>query len=193
MVHNTIILIGWSLLYATMVHAHPHVWIYAKTTFLIHNKTVTGIIVEWEFDDFYGNTLIADFDKNRNYRFEAKEIKALKRKAFQKTAHQNYFTFVKINGKLMRRLVPTEFHASIDYGKVNYRFALHFPKPVNPRHSRVTVTYYESSYYIDVTGDKVSEKSDGSLVCTSDIVEDSSVTIYYNSINPLMATLRCRT
>jgi len=174
--------------------AHPHVWIDAVTTFVVKAGMVTGIRVEWTFDEFFSTTLLDDFDVNRDKRFDAKEIAALEKDAFGRTAAQGYFTFVKVDGAALKGLAAKEFTARVDKGIVHYSYLLPFPHPVDPRKAALTVTYYEDSYYIDVAPAEhgpVRFDGDGSLTCTGTVAEDPKTTIYFNSVHPLTVTLHC--
>lgn len=172
--------------------AHPHVWIETVTGFIADHGKVSGLRVTWTFDKFFSATLLDDFDSDRDKRFSRKEVGDLEREAFRNTAKQNYFTFVKTDGVLMKGLVPRDFDARVDNGIVTYAFTLPFPQPAEPQ--RLSVTYYEDTYYIDVApaekGGAVME-GDGSLACSGAVAPDPATTIYFGSVHPLTVTLRC--
>ena len=167
--------------------AHPHVWITTETKFVAHQGAITGVRVGWTFDEMFSATLFEDFGK----KFGPKEIAELEKTAFRRTEKQNYFTFVKVDGKLLSGLKATEFTASVDKGRVRYQFLLRFPKPVNPRETSISIIYYEDTYYIDVNPKTVGMEGDVSLTCKGTIAEDKNTTIYFGMVHPQMVTLHC--
>ncbi|MBF0562112.1 MAG: DUF1007 family protein [Alphaproteobacteria bacterium] len=171
--------------------AHPHVWVTTVTRFIVAKGAVTGIRVEWAFDEFYSSSLIEDYTDHHDVKFDAKDVAALKKGAFQRTAGQNYFTFIKVDGKLLTDLIPSEFNATVVKGIVHYQFLLPLRAPVDPRRHPLTVTYYEESYYVDVTPEAAHIEGDGSLVCKTTIAEDPNTTIYFGMVKPMMVTLHC--
>ncbi len=174
--------------------AHPHVWIDAITTVVVAKGMVTGIKVEWVMDTFFSETLLKDFDLNKNHKFDKNEVADLEREAFSNTAKQSYFTFVKADGVIVKTQKPKEFNAWIDKDVAHYTFLIPFAKPVDPKASALTVTYYEDTYYIDVgppKADAVRFEGDGSLSCTAHVAEDPKTLIYFDSVHPLMVSVHC--
>ena len=180
----------WSL----PAKAHPHVWIDATAIFVVADGAVTGIRMEWRFDEFFSASLFDEFDKNRNHRFEPDEIAALEQGAFANTAKQNYFTFIKAGGKTVATAPAAEFTARVDGKVVVYSFLLPLAQPIDPRRTVLTVTTYEDTYYIDVAPaahHPVGFEGDNSLVCKGTVAPDLKTKIYFGSVNPLMITLHC--
>jgi ABC-type uncharacterized transport system substrate-binding protein len=190
------ILLGLAFFVAPIVaQAHPHVWVDTDTTFVIKDGTVVGLKVGWKFDEFFSSSLLADYDKDHNKHFDAQEIAQIEQKAFNNTALQNYFTFVKVDGVLLKDLKARDFTASVDpKGIVRYQFSLPFPTPIDPKLATVSVTYYEDTYYVDIAPgekDSVHVDSDGSLSCTGSVAPDMTTTIYYGTIHPNSVILHC--
>ncbi|MBI5121027.1 MAG: DUF1007 family protein [Rhodospirillales bacterium] len=174
--------------------AHPHVWVGTAFSFVVAKGTVTGLRVEWAFDDFFSSSLLADFDVNKNGRFEAEEVKVIEKKAFAKTGEQNWFTYIKLGDKTLKGLVPKEFSVDIRKKEVVYSFLLPLPEPVDPRKTPISVSYFEESYYIEMLPpkkDPVRFEGDGSLSCSAKADEDKSVKFYFNSVSPMRVTLKC--
>jgi len=184
----------FALVCARPAGAHPHVWIDTTASFVIAKGAVTGVRMEWKFDEFFSATLFDDFDKNHNRRFEPAEVAALEKGAFSNTAQQNYFTFVKADGKAVELRKPKDFTVRVEGDKVIYSFLLPFARPLDPRQAVLTVTTYEDTYYIDVAPaprDPVRFEGDTSLSCKGVVAEDPNSTIYFGSVHPLMITLHC--
>ena len=180
--------------WAAPARAHPHVWIDTTTTFLVSEGTITGIRVRWKFDSFFSTTLLDDFDKNRNKRFDGKETAELEKGAFAPTGRQNYFTYVKVDGKLLHGLKAKEFAAHVESGAVFYSFVLGLPEPVDPRRSVLTITFYEDTFFVDIApaeGEPSRFDGDGSLACKGVVAPDPETTIYFGQVHPLTLTVQC--
>ena len=174
--------------------AHPHVWIETTTSFVVAEGTITALRIEWKFDEFFSTSLFDEFDLNHNRRFEPAEITALEQGAFNNTAQQNYFTFIKVGGKKVATQKASEFTARVEGKAVVYSFLLPLAKPVDPRQNVLTVTTYEDTYYIDVAPaprHAVAFEGDNSLSCKGTVAEDPKTKIYFGSVNPLMITVHC--
>jgi tRNA threonylcarbamoyladenosine biosynthesis protein TsaE len=173
---------------------HPHVWVDTVTTFEVKDGAIVGMRVDWKFDEFFSSTLLEDYDKNHDNQFDAQELAVLEQKAFKNTAKQNYFTFVKVNGQLVPNPPAEDFTAHVEKKIVYYDFRLPFPKPVDPRADKLTVTYFEDSYYVDIAPaahDPVHFEGDNSLDCTAKVAEDLTTTIYFGQIHPLTVMVHC--
>src|SRR5687768_5302191 len=71
-----------AFLSAGAAEAHPHIWIRGKATLQFEQGKVVALAHEWTFDDFFSNALIQDFDKNKDKKLDADEIKAMHDNAF---------------------------------------------------------------------------------------------------------------
>lgn len=187
------IILGGSLGDGGPARAHPHVFVDTVTSFIVADGHITGLRLHWRFDAFFSAALIQEFHTGSARVLSPVAVKALESGAFQATADQNYFTHVKLNGKPLTGLTPRDFTARIDGEQIIYEFALPLPRPVDPRTTRLSVSYYESSYYVDVVPteiDPVKFIGDGSLRCRFDVREDKSVTIFYG-VHPAEVALSC--
>lgn len=132
------------------VEAHPHVWIDANLTFVFDQKMLTGVQVEWTFDDIFSTLVIREHDKNHNKKLEPAEIESVRNEAFIATKDYGYFTHISLGGKKAQTGEARDFTAEIVKGKLVYRFTLPLAQPVDPVATGVSVLTYDESFYVDV-------------------------------------------
>ena len=71
--------------------AHPHIWIDNQIILSGTGGKIKSIDAHWQFDEVYSTQIRAEFDINRNNKFDADEIKAIQANAFGALAERNYF------------------------------------------------------------------------------------------------------
>ncbi|MGE5515202.1 MAG: DUF1007 family protein [Bacteroidota bacterium] len=181
-----------AVLWLSSAQAHPHVFVETVTTFVINGGKVTEIRLHWTFDDFFSATLLGTFDKNGNAVFEPAEAKDLEQGAFLGSA--SGYVHVKVDGKEVKGLKPRGFSPSVADGRVAYDFTLPLARPIDPRATRLTVTAFESSYYVDLSPSKdnpVRMEGGGLEGCRGLVEDDASESIYFGAVSPPMARLQC--
>jgi ABC-type uncharacterized transport system substrate-binding protein len=179
---------------AAAAEAHPHIWIRATATLQFENGKVTGILHEWVFDDFFSNALIADFDKNKDMKFDAAETKELEANAFVALKDFSYFTHVRVNEKPVKIEQTRDFAPSIKDNRVTYRFVVVLPQPVDPRTERFDTGVYDDSYYVDVEVNPslgVKLAGGGSEACKFALVEDKNAPLYFGATFARRIEIRC--
>ncbi|MBM3485890.1 MAG: DUF1007 family protein [Alphaproteobacteria bacterium] len=179
---------------AAPVCAHPHVWITNITTFLFDKGRVVGLRLDWTFDDIFSDFLIAEFDKNKDGRFDEAELAEVKRKGFDNLKEHNYFVVVRLGPETFRPDDVAGFAARIDGRLVHYRFEVHLREPVAPSAKPVRVSVYDESYFVEVLldrNDPIRFEGVPSGICRYAIGEDKENRIYFGLIHPLQATLAC--
>jgi ABC-type uncharacterized transport system substrate-binding protein len=167
------LIFGW----AWPAQAHPHVWIDANVTFVFDQKMLTGVRVEWTFDEIFSTLVIREHDKNKNKKFEDSEIESVRRDAFVATREYNYFTHITVAGSKAAIADAADFKADIVKGKVVYRFTLPLAAPVDPSEKPVIVKAYDETFYVDIgleTGDPVRFSGMPQGLCFFDIGTEPS-------------------
>jgi ABC-type uncharacterized transport system substrate-binding protein len=193
---SKIVLLAFALaLFAGRADAHPHVWIKATATVEFHDGKIVGVLHEWAFDEFFSSTLISDFDKNQNKKFDPDEIRELHDHAFIALKDYGYFTHIRIDHKEVRITATKDFFAMIRDGKVVYRFFAELPKPVDPRKQHFDTATYDDTYYVDVAinpehGTRLS--GPGSKGCEARFYTDKSSPIYFGLIFVHRAEINCK-
>lgn len=176
--------------------AHPHAFIVQRLSVRFDKKGMAGIRVRWKFDEMFSNLLVEEHDNNRNGSLEADEITRLKHNAFDPIAQQNYFTFIKIDGRPFDVKFVADFVATLANQRLTYEFTVpcHVSAAVHPK--KITIGCYDPSYYTAIF---FARKAPVTLVggdtfdIKTAIREDSDTAIYFNLIHPWALFLSFRT
>lgn len=182
-----------SLAWSQPARAHPHVWVDVAIGFVFENGRVTALAMEWTFDQFFSNMLLADFDKNKDKRFDAAEAKALHDGAFVALKQAGYF----IHARGAQPVEVTEvrdFTAAVSWDQVTYRFVARLAEPLDPRAQPLMVGVYDETYYIDLAlADKnpIALLGEGGKGCRHEIVEDKETPLYFGMVFPKVVRLAC--
>ena len=105
---------------------HPHLWIDCQLNFLFNKTELYAVLINWEFDDIYSQSIILDYDKNHNKKFENKEVEKIYKNAFEATKHFHYFTFFSIqpenspNFYILPEVISKDDHQQYVFNKLNF-------------------------------------------------------------------------
>lgn len=174
--------------------AHPHVWIDNVTTFRFAQGRIVAIRLRWTFDEMFGGSIIGQFDKNRNKRFEPQEMEALKKGAFDNLEGFGWFTHLTVDMKPVPVKAVTDFKASVENGRLVYEFTIPVDPPVDPLTARVGLGIYDPEFFVDVeVGGRESVRYEGleGLACRTNVAENARNPIYGGQVNPMETILTC--
>lgn len=178
-----ILLIAW----VAPAAAHPHIFIVQRLEVVFDEKGLAGFHVRWKFDDMFAGMIAEDHDRNHNGRLEPDEVQSIRENAFSYLAEFNYFIFVNIGNKPFKVKYTTDFTATLEDGRLEYRFFV----PCHVRAARnvknITVATYDSSYYTAIFFAKnrpVSLTAADACEVKTAIREDPATTIYYGMVHP---------
>lgn len=175
--------------------AHPHVWINAVATFVFERDALTGIRLEWSFDEFFGDFVIHDFGlAGLEGELGAEERALLQDNAFSALSEFDYLTHIRIDGEAVAVADARDFSAAIENGVLVYRFTAALPEPVDPRAHEVSAGLYDDTFYIDVMLDEADPVRFDGLpdgTCRFRIREDEGNAIYFGLVYPLVIDLDC--
>ncbi|WP_239988748.1 DUF1007 family protein [Paramagnetospirillum kuznetsovii] len=182
------------LLATLPARAHPHVLVDVHALVEFKDGKIVSLFMGWKFDPVYSSTLFKDFDKNKNGKLDAAEIRDIEANAFRDTKDQSYFTYGQVDGKPIQWKDATDFNVIGMKDSLLYAFRLSFPEPVDPRKHAVSVTTYEETFYIDMDfpNDKAATlNGEGSQGCKVTIAPDHGNTIFGGVVTPKRATVTC--
>ena len=167
--------------------AHPHVFIVQRIKVIFDDNGLSGFKIRWDFDDMFTSMIAGDYDKNQNGLLEPDEVSVIKEEAFSYTSNQDYFTFIKIDGKPFKVRYVKDFSAQLNDNKLVYEFFI--PCHVRAASSMKQVivasydpTYYSAIYYADKNPASL-EKGEKFRV-KSAIRQDASTSIYFGMVHP---------
>jgi tRNA threonylcarbamoyladenosine biosynthesis protein TsaE len=174
--------------------AHPHVLVDVHALVEFKDGRIVSLFMGWKFDAVFSASLLKDFDKNKNNRLDADEIKDLEREAFQDTRPQAYFTYARTGSDPVVWPVATDFKLVAVKDSLMYAFRLPLPRPVDPRKEAFSLTTYEETFYIDMdfpTDNAVTVNGEGAAGCKATIAPDHGNTIFGGAVTPKRATVTC--
>ena len=166
--------------------SHPHVFITQRIKIIFDEQGLAGFRINWTFDDMFTSMIVGDYDQNKNKILEKSEVALIKKEAFSYLSSSNYFTFVKINGKVFDVKFIQNFSAKL-HEKLVYNFFIPCHVAATSKLKNVCVVSYDPSYYTAIFfADKHSISSEHSQAfkIKTLIKEDQSTSIYYDQVNP---------
>lgn len=178
-----------------VVGSHPHSFIDNTITYVFNDNKITGIEVNWLFDELYSQTIISDIDKNKNKKFDPDEVKTIQNGYFTNLKNFNYFASIKIGKENLNITSVKNFNASIKKGVVNYSFLIPFDKPVDPLKTPILTSFYDKNYFIHVYFNEknpVKYKGTKTLKCSHKLYEDTTTSYYFGMLNPEQIKLICK-
>ncbi len=167
--------------------AHPHIFIVQRLDVVFDDKGLAGIRIRWKFDDMFAGMIAEDHDRNHNGHLEHDEVKSIRENAFSYLAEHNYFVFITIGNKPFKVNYTTDFTATLQDGRLEYRFFVPCHVRANRNVKKITVATYDPTYYsaIFFTKNKpVSLTAADACEVKTAIREDPATTIYYGMIHP---------
>ena len=133
-----------------VAYSHPHVFIHNTLEIVFDQQGLAGVRVQWVFDEFFSSMIADEFDKNHNNRLEKPEITDIEKKAFANLVKFNYFSFIKINGKVFTVEYVRDFSASLAGGNLMYSFVIPCHVKGTTAFKEFVLSQYDPSYYTRV-------------------------------------------
>ena len=128
--------------------AHPHLWIDGTVGLTTEGSTLTGLEVEWLFDEFNSADMIFSFDEDLNGTFSDSEVEFLRLNAFDHLRQADYFTLMFQGIGRVEVGDATEFSAEIRDGRLVYSFTIPLDIQLLDANN-LTVALFDPSYFID--------------------------------------------
>ena len=179
---------------AQPARAHPHVWIDNIATFTFKQGKIASIRLNWTFDEIFSASIIAQFDKNKDRKFDTAELEALEKGAFSNLKSYGYFTYVTVDDKPVPTERVTGFTARIEKDHLVYEFTVPLDRPVDPISQRFTLSVYDLEYFVELDmGGRNGARYDGDagVVCAATVAENPNKRIYSGQVIPLEMRLKC--
>lgn len=176
--------------------AHPHIFIDARVTLHMAAGRIVAITQHWTFDPVFGGVVIHAHDRNRDGELDAEEAKLVRRGAFDALKDFGYFTAVRIGGEELKSGTVDDFAASVENGRLAYRFRLTLPRPVDPRTDDPAFLFLDKSYYVAVDlarRNPVTFAGAAPAGCRPVVRDDSENPIYFGLVVPRMLNFDCPT
>ena len=134
---------------ATPASAHPHVWITMRSDVVFNDKgEVSGIAVEWAFDDGYAQVALDGLDTNGDGVYSQSELEPLTLENLKSLKDYNYFVVPRVNGKIVAIGDPVDYGQIYSNGKLELHFTVPLIPPVNPHKVAFQYKVYDPEFFI---------------------------------------------
>ena len=181
--------------FSVNVYAHPHIFMDCGSAFVFGNEGLSGVRLKWIFDEFYSETIMLDFDVNKNGFLEDKEVRKVEKESFSNLKNFNYFTRLSGSGKDFEVKNVSNFSAVFSSGIVTFEFFIPFEVKSSEQYKNVVLAVYDGTYYTDVAfpvkTPVVFEKAEG-LDCEYMIEPDKKYSYYFGEIIPKVIKMKFR-
>jgi ABC-type uncharacterized transport system substrate-binding protein len=172
--------------------AHPHVWIETRANFVFDQGRMTGVDLDWLFDEMFSAAMVEDFDHGHKGHFDAKDIADLQQQVLPGYADFAYYTHIRIDGQEVKIGKTDNFTASLEKGQVRFKFRALLPEPVDPAKHKIEAGLYDETFFVDLglAADKPIGFT-GTDKCTATIAEDPAHKIYFGQVVPEVIRIAC--
>ncbi len=124
--------------------AHPHTFIDVYPTISVKDGVAKTIHFKWKIDEMTSSMLIMDVDSNGDGKLSAKENKFIQDNYFTIFEDYNYYTQIKIDGKLIPFPKVKNFKATIEDFRVCYSFEIEGDFEIK----KTTLEFGDSDFYV---------------------------------------------
>ncbi|MGE0004730.1 MAG: DUF1007 family protein [Parvibaculaceae bacterium] len=137
------------LISAAPVLAHPHVWISMRSDVVFNDRAeISGIAVEWTFDDGYTQMALDGLDTNGDGVYSQSELEPLTQENLKSLKDYNYFIVPRVDGKVVGITEPAEYGQIYSNGKLALHFTVPLASPVDPRRVEFLYKIYDPEFFI---------------------------------------------
>ena len=134
---------------AAPAFAHPHVWIAMRSDVVFNDKgEVSGIAVEWTFDDGYAQVALDGLDTNGDGVYSQSELEPLTTENLSSLKDYNYFIVPRVNGQIVPMAEPVDPGQIFSNGKLELHFTVPLATPVDPHKVEFQYKVYDPEFYI---------------------------------------------
>lgn len=138
-----------SSLAATRAHGNPDIWVDAGMTFEFENHQVTGLTFVWRFDPYYSSRAMQLHDHDRNGALGPVEARKLRTESFDPLARFDYYVHVWAQGGKLEGHEVDHFAASVEGGRLVYKFSVPLIPPADPNDDPVIVSLFDQETVVD--------------------------------------------
>lgn len=147
------LLLPWFLLLVLppLLPAHPHVWIDAHGELHFDDDGLAKVEHRWIFDELFTESVLLDFDTNRNRRIEPRENREIEAGAFSNLQYYDYFTHLTVDGRELPVSEVQGFTATVENDRLVYRFEIPVDLDVRNSWRRLSFGVWDDTYFVEVS------------------------------------------
>ena len=124
--------------------AHPHTFIEVYPTLHVEDKKITNIHFKWVLDEMSSTILIMELDSDGDGKISKNENDFIEKEYFSMFEDYGYYTFIKVDSKLISTPKPKNFKATIENNRICYSFDIE--KDFNIQNT--IFDFADTSYYV---------------------------------------------
>jgi ABC-type uncharacterized transport system substrate-binding protein len=130
--------------------AHPHVWVTMRSDVVFGaGGLLTGINVQWTFDDAYAQYALDGLDANGDGVYAQDELAPLTRSNLEVLRDYDYFAAIRFNGEKQAIADATDYGQIWSAGKLQLYFHVPLKQPIDPLGGEVVVKVYDPDFFVD--------------------------------------------
>jgi ABC-type uncharacterized transport system substrate-binding protein len=174
--------------------AHPHVWVTGAANLQFADNKLSRVGMRWQFDGFFSQVLLGDFDTSKDGTLDDAERAAMKEQVFTSLKEFGYFTHLSVDGKETTFDRVENFTTSVDKGELVFMFDLVPAAPLDIS-AETQLSVYDPSIYVDIIlgGDKpvtLSGIADGK--CNWTFASGDEISNADGMVTPQLVKLACK-
>ncbi|MFP4330244.1 MAG: DUF1007 family protein [Spirochaetaceae bacterium] len=131
--------------------AHPHVWIDSRTEVYFDADRLDRLVHHWTFDELFSQSVLLDYDTNRNQRIEEAERRQIEANAFSNLRYYDYFTHLVLGGREVQVSEVEDFDARVEGTRLVYTFTIPLDLAVERGWQRIAVGVWDATYFVEVS------------------------------------------
>lgn len=138
---------------ASLVCAHPHVFIDAKVKAVFDNAGFSAIKNHWVYDELYSSALMSSGDADGDGKISDSENKVFLETILGPLKESNYFNYVQSGTAFLKVQGISNFKATFKNDRLVLDFETKFSVPVGSDYTMLVIAIADISNYFQVTAD----------------------------------------
>lgn len=136
---------------AVPAHAHPHVWIEARSSVVFDDEgRIAAIDHRWTMDEMYTEAAVDGLDTDGDGAYSAEELAPLTKENIDSLKEYGYFTSFKAGGEKRAFGEVVEASQAWSEKRLTLSFRLPLQEPVDPRNAPVVYRVYDPGFFIAI-------------------------------------------
>ena len=153
------------LLFISSLFSHPHTFIEVYPTIKITENKTSSIHFKWVIDEMTSSMLIMELDPDMNGIISKDESSYAFENYFSTLQEYNYYTYIKVDNKVVALPTIENFKVTIENHKVCYSFDIKGSYPVG----NTAFEFGDTEFYVAMVLKDVFIKLDGATAKTSKV------------------------
>jgi len=147
----TLLAVLFLFIQTDIVLCHPHVFIDAELLFVFDDRGLSGVKERWVFDEMFSQSLLVDFDADKDGRLNKDDVSRLRDIFYENTEAYNYFNIITVDGRKYPVKSLKNFTVSIEDNSIVHEFFVPCPVRVEPnKKKKVKVLLFDETIYTHI-------------------------------------------